>query len=473
MKKLLSTVLIAILAVASVFALAACTPKSSEYFDGVYAKYENLAANAVSYDSEGKVQKSFRLKGKAERRRDLVTVDLGAVKEFNTITLRENGTDGIIRFSIYASNDGEKYEFLYQSDTIECGHVCFVGDVSYRYLRIMTTQVKAKYDVDTIGVYMIKSENAKKLRNTGYLVINDVDENYDLSTLDAFTDIILFSTATFQENGDITFSYGKDGNGNEVYDNGERYAQKLSIVREKLAGRDVNLIADVYLPYGKVYEMMSNHRDNAVANIKALLDRFDLDGYDIDYEYPTNKKEWKAYNEFLVAADKAIGDKILSIATSPFALKFDDAAIAAIDRVQYMVYDCFDSNGYQSTIPTAVAGVYDLLECGFTAEKIDLGVPTYSRPIDGYEYWGNYKDFVDKLGRYDNLLMPNDFDHDGQPLATPQYFNSYQTILDKTAFAIDAGLGGIMMFRIGCDTSYDNPLCLAKAVVEAKAAKAV
>lgn len=468
MKKILSTVLIAILAVCAVFALAACTPKSSEYFDGVYAKYENLAANAVSYDSEGAVQKKFRLKDKAERRRDFVTVDLGAVKTFNTITLRENGTDGIVRFSIYASNDGTKYEFLYQSDTIECGHVCFVGDVSYRYLRIMTTQVKAKYDVDTIGVYMIKSENAKTLRNTGYLVINDVDEDYDLSTLDAFTDIILFSTATFKENGDIIFSYD-----NNVYDNGEIYGKKLEIVREKLGDRDVNLIADVYLPYGKVYELMTNHLDNAVANIVALLDRFDLDGYDIDYEYPTNNKEWKAYNNFLVATDKAIGDRILSVATSPFALKFNDAAIAAIDRIQYMVYDCFDTNGYQSTIPTAVAGVYDLLECGFTADKIDLGVPTYSRPTDGYAYWGNYKDFVDKLGRYDNLLMPNDFDHDGQPLATPQYFNSYQMILDKTAFAIDAGLGGIMMFRIGCDTSYDNPLCLAKAVVDAKAAKAL
>ena len=94
---------------------------------------------SVTIKPDGKENASFSLKGKAEEN-NYVTVDLGKQTDFNTIVLKENG-EKVTLFEIYASNDKDKnYKFLYQSDCIEGGHTCFVGDVSYRYLRIFVNQ---------------------------------------------------------------------------------------------------------------------------------------------------------------------------------------------------------------------------------------------------------------------------------------------------------------------------------------------
>lgn len=471
MKKRATTLLCGFLA-AVLLTLCGCTnaPSANSLWNSTYGSLDNLSAGAAFRDKEDKELKTFQIKDDKSLNNH-ITVDLRESKTFNTITLGEKGKD-VTLFSIYASNEADKdYKLLYQGDTIEGSRMCYVGDVTYRYLQIFITGFEKGYAVNELGIYQTqKTKNANDLRVNAYLVADNITEKTDFSMLDSVTDIIFFGMANFNAKGDIVFY---DDNKKETDDT--LYAQKLQLLKNAIGDRDINLIVDVHVPYGNdnkdINAMMGENLDNTVKSIQTFVEKYGFDGYDIDYEYPSDNKEWKLYNEFLRRVHAAMPEKLLSIATAPWALKFDKDVIEAIDRVELMLYDGFDTHGYQATFPYAVDGVQTLLDRGFQKEQIDLGVPFYSRPVDGHAYWGIYKDFVQPIGQFNNLIPYNGFDHDNQPMTAPQYFNSYQMIADKTAYIADAGIGGIMIWHMTCDTNYENELSLFRAIHETKLAK--
>ena len=462
------SVMLSVLLIVSLF--SACSPNGKAIMTDTYSGFENLALQSVTIKPDGKESASFSLKGKAEEN-NYVTVDLGKQTDFNTIVLKENGKR-VTLFEIYASNDKDKnYKFLYQSDCIEGGHTCFVGDVSYRYLRIFVNQSSGKFKLYDIDVYNIKSKDASSLRVNSYLVANDISDKTDFSMLDGLTDIIVFGTAKYDSKGNIIFV---DNDGNEIEE--KIYSSKIDILKKAIGNRDINIICDIAMPYGDdnadIISMLSDENvDNTVKNIKTFLDKYDFDGFDMDYEFPNSKNEWKLFNAFLRKVDNALGDKILSLAIAPWDLQFDDDVIKMIDRAEVMLYDMFTAHGYHSIFPVSVNGINKMLQGGFEPKQLDLGVPFYSRPTNKLAYWGNYNQYDGKLDKYTNLIYFNDFDHDGNPMTAPQYINSYQMICDKTAFAVDAKLGGIMIWHMTCDLPYDNELSLLRAINETKALK--
>lgn len=451
-------------------AFTGCGENGKEIMKNTYAQYENLAADCTVTDMEGKTLSRFELKGKAEKNY-YVTVDLGQTKAFNTVVLKESGKK-VTLYEIYGSNDAEKgYEFLYQNDCIEGGHTCFLGDVNYRYLRIFVNQASGSFKLYDIGVYNIKSEKAKDLRVTSYVVMRDVEEDNDFSMLDGITDIILFGEAKYDKFGNIYFV---DGNEQEIDE--KDYADKVDILRRAIGDRDINVLCDIAMPYGDnnadIISMFSpEYVDNTVKSIKEFVYKYDFDGFDLDYEFPNSKNEWQQLNTFLRKLDAAMPDKLISLAIAPWDLQFDDDVIDIIDRAEVMLYDMFTAHGYHSIFPVTVNGINKMLKGGFEAERIDLGVPFYSRPTNRLAYWGDYKMYEGKLDKYTNLIYFNDFDAQGSPMTAPQYINSVQMISDKTAFAVDCGLGGIMVWHMSCDLPYSNELSLFKAINDTKAAK--
>lgn len=459
-----------LLAFVVLLSVCGCGNSSKNTVEAVYSQADNLAANAFFTDQDGKEAKSFKLSGKRGENR-FVTVDLGKETEFNTVVLKEDGA-AITRFDIYASNTADKdYKFIYESDTVENGHPCFTGDCKYRYLRIFVTESSEDYTLNSLGVYNLKSKNAEDLRVNAYLVMDNVTEETDFSHLDAVTDLIIFSVAYFDGNGDIYFL---DKEGNKAPE--EYYKQKLDIVKKAVGERDINLIADIHMPTGdtaaETLKMLSPDTvEHTTDSIVAFVEKFGFDGYDMDYEYPYTVEEWSVFNDFIRILDGKLGDKILSLAVATWDLKFDDDVIEMIDRAEVMLYDAFDSHGYHAAFPSTANGVYDMLKNGFNPQQIDIGVPFYSRPVNRLAFWGSYGQFADKAGMYKNTVDFEDFDHSGQPMTAAQYINSYQMIADKAAFAIDAGIGGIMIWHYTCDISYDNENSLFRSLYETKQAK--
>lgn len=468
MKRIKSALAVALAVVTVAGMLVGCSQTGASIMQKTYENYDNLATSCVVTDSAGKTKNSFKLKGDAEET-NYVTVDLGAITAFNTVVLHENG-DNVTLFEIYGSKEPDiGYEFLYQSDCIEGGHTCFLGDVEYRYLRIFVNQASDKYTLDGIEVYNIKSDEAQDLRVSAFFVVTDINESTDFSRLNGVTDVILFGTSAFDKDGNIRFT-DSDGNENEQF-----FAERVEMLKNAIGDRDINILCDVGLPYGNdnadIITLFGENVDRAVESVADLLEKYDFDGFDLDYEFPYKKIEWKQLNDFLRKLDAKIPDKLISLAVAPWDLRFAEDVIQIIDRAEVMLYDMFTAHNYHSTFPVTVNGIDKMLKDGFSPKQLDLGLPFYSRPTNRLAFWGSYAQFSDSLDRYTNLIYYNGFDHSGNPMTAPQYINSPQMIADKTAFAIDSGLGGVMVWHLNCDLPYDNELSLFRSISETKQAK--
>ncbi|MBQ2399455.1 MAG: glycoside hydrolase, partial [Muribaculaceae bacterium] len=140
---------------------------------------------------------------------------------------------------------------------------------------------------------------------------------------------------------------------------------------------------------------------------KRVVDEFNLDGIDIDWEYPTSSEAGissspdDTVNYTLLMNDirDAIGgDKLLTLASIASAKYIDFKAIEPIiDFVNLMVYDVarppyHHAPLYKSNMTNSVTcqeSVALHMEAGLPADKIVLGMPFYGHGI------GNITDFID------------------------------------------------------------------------------
>lgn len=175
--------------------------------------------------------------------------------------------------------------------------------------------------------------------------------------------------------------------------------------------------------------------------------------FDIDWEYPQNKKDWACYDVFMKELDEKMAqvkpDAIISAALSAWALGMRAETMEIIDQIQYMAYDDIDIDGVQSTIYNAQKGIALFEKNGADKSKINIGIPSYGRPINGASYWHSWKDLQANNmyfdSRYERVNCENKNYYMDNTFCSPALAG------DKTALAIFGGCGGIMVFRLTCD----------------------
>ncbi|KAL8984092.1 MAG: hypothetical protein Q9177_004794 [Variospora cf. flavescens] len=144
----------------------------------------------------------------------------------------------------------------------------------------------------------------------------------------------------------------------------------------------------------------SSARENFANSAKQMLDTYDFDGLDIDWEHPDNPKKGSDYTSLMstlrkhLAAPKYILTSALPAGT--WALQYIDLAKAAshMDYVNIMSYDFAgpwgNMSGYHSQLYTppnssaemqtsGQSAVQYLRSKGVPASKITLGIPVYGR----------------------------------------------------------------------------------------------
>ncbi len=304
--------------------------------------------------------------------------------------------------------------------------------------------------------YVDKVEN---FRVTTY-IRGDYVQNPDSlhpEDFDIVTDVILFECASFDSEGNVNVEK-------------EKLETALLNIRNVIGNRDVKITLNLLGPWGHTdsdvwedqMEAQSDEHNKAFTsgvledNIIAVLDKYDFDGVHFDYEYPISLKAWHYYNNFLVSLDKKLGDYTLGVAGNDWNIKFSTKALAAIDTFEIMLYDMNDENGRHSTYEDMVNMVRKVGFYGIPLEKVNIGLPFYSRPTDMSGYWYGYNgcyESIDENGWYHCNDTGKDF-----------WFNTPDVIAQKTEFAIKNGYGGVMIWHHNCDLPSSHEDSLLRAI---------
>lgn len=177
--------------------------------------------------------------------------------------------------------------------------------------------------------------------------------------------------------------------------------------------------------------------------VDILLDR-KLNGLDLDWESPQSTADWEGYTQLLQQLQTAFRPHglSLSITVAPWR-DLPEKAWQAVDQVQLMSYDY----GQQHSTPQqAQRDIQSFLDRKVPAEKIILGVPFYGRSIADRKAM-TYSRIVSRF-----QPQPDIDEVEGI------YFNGPDTIHRKTRAALEAGLGGVMIWEIGQDTLDETSL---------------
>lgn len=231
-------------------------------------------------------------------------------------------------------------------------------------------------------------------------------------------------------------------------------------------------------------------RYNFAQTCKAIADSYGLDGIDVDWEYPgyniqtgdlTCPNCKSDFTELLKELRLALGqDKLLTIACgiSEYLQHYTDfpAINQYLDFFNVMAYDYQVGNitGHQSNLYPGTAGapgwglctddgIKLLMSKGIPAEKLNLGVPFYSRTNTGGEYrYEQIEKFIQQgyVYGFDEAAQQSYLTYNGQFAVT---YDDARTIKCKTEYVKEKGLGGIMYWEYGQD---DDARTLSNAVWE-------
>ncbi|AOY76825.1 glycosyl hydrolase family 18 protein [Clostridium formicaceticum] len=215
------------------------------------------------------------------------------------------------------------------------------------------------------------------------------------------------------------------------------------------------------LPLDPTFEMIAasdETREIFIDNIISFVDEYNLDGVEIDWEYPDLGQSSQNYEKLVLGLSKKLKEKqkyltaalngAWSATEGPSASQaVSDKCLEEFDWINIMAYDM--NNEQHSPYWFSKTSIDYWITRGLEKKKIVLGVPFYARPS-----WKQYRHLVleNKENAYRDYA-------EGEPLDS--YYNGINTIKEKTRLALK-NASGIMIFDINEDTN--DELSLLKAI---------
>lgn len=389
-----------------------------------------LVKKKISADASGGLSAEFE-------RSDVNTVELEFSEAAESNIKIFNGEE-----LIYERRGAEKYRY------------CAFNTVNTSKLKIVAdTPVK----VVNLRVSLVKSENTD-FRVTAYAVASSInEENVIPERFDVVTDVILFGCVTFDETGRLNVDTGLLEN-------------SYNILKENAGDKKVNFYINILGPDSQSTSDDWNEQMNDKAarhsaafkngelaqDIAKLVENYEFDGVFFDYEYPLKRKYWNDFDKFIKQVKACTNGKKVGIAASAWNLSVAGDTPSHADMLELMQYDLFDDNGNHSSMDTALSGHNEARKRGIVLHDTDLGLPFYGRPADRGGYWPSYAEYAETLGRTEDKCETE---------GGEAYFNCWQTVYDKTAYALENDIGGIMVWHFACDVT-DPELSLFGAAGE-------
>ncbi|MGN0458256.1 MAG: glycosyl hydrolase family 18 protein [Eubacterium sp.] len=421
---------------------------SSQLQSIVNSKGKN-ASKAVDGDTDT----AWKSSGKT----DYLELTFKEEQTFNTIILREKGMNiKSFTLSYYVNTPGnEHWESFYRQDTVQDYRFCAFEPVTTQKIKLEITDSDNLFKIREIEIYNVESKKINDFRVSDYVYMSNLtsgaifdkssENSYSPEYCDVINQIHIIPAAYWNNEGEIVVSEGKTV---------QELSQYVGQIRDFYGDKEVEIFATIFFNDCDPDVVLSQCADEVIENTVEFLLECDLDGVSYDWEYPT-QKQWPVFSEHLINLKKALSPHglKLSCAFSAWTCSISDDAIKALDQIELMCYDNFDNDGNHSSFTSgAVQPVEYFLEKGFKPEQINLGVPFYARPNDGGYIWIDYDD--PNYTHYDKFQNASD----------NMWFNSAQMITDKTAYAIEKELGGMMIFCSVLDVPYDSEQSLLNAM---------
>lgn len=399
-------------------------------------------------------------------------IQLKEAKTFNTAVIEETGNQ--VQYFRLQAYINDEWITVYQSEKIQSLKICSFDAVTTDKVRLSIDKFRddnTPARIKSLKLYNEPARSAEDFEVTAYQRIDGDVPTEILSKGDAYVDnyakfydvystVILFGAVNWDENGNISF--GEKGE--------ENFAKQVEALKEIISHRSnknhqVKLIITALADgtggsHGGVNVYMGKNMETIADQIISLVNKYDFDGVDIDWEYPASAEDWSNFDKFIAKLDEGMNtngkDRILSAALSAWNLGLSQETFDRLDQIQFMAYDGNDKDGYQSSLQQAQDGIADFANNGADISKINIGIAAYGRPINSTPFWATWRDLEQANywdSKYYNVADCNQI-YEGT-------FCSPALAGDKTAYALLTGCGGVMVFRVACDKTMDDPNSVA------------
>lgn len=184
-----------------------------------------------------------------------------------------------------------------------------------------------------------------------------------------------------------------------------------------------------------------------VDNLSNLVAEYDLDGADVDWEYPLPGESAQNYLALLAALRERMPQKLLTTAVVSHGANGDgipSESFALFDFINVMTYDGPD----HGTMAQFQLGLDYWSQRGLPPEKTVMGIPFYTRPSET-----TYRALVEANPE---AAQSDTLDWQG----TPNLYNGIPTVQAKTKLA-QAAAGGVMFWTLDYDAAGDLSLLTA------------
>lgn len=223
---------------------------------------------------------------------------------------------------------------------------------------------------------------------------------------------------------------------------------------------------------GRFSEMAADneYRTAFAKDCKRIVDQFDLDGIDLDWEYPTSSAakissslaDTENFTLLMRDIRKEIGEeKLLTLASYYLAYYIDFKAIDQYtDFVNIMTYDmgrppCHNAPLYKSEHTFRISADESVdahVAAGVPLNKLTLGLPFYGHGIDGVSDFIDYKDIVSLDGytsKWDSLAqVPYLVDKKGNYVCS---YDDEKSLKIKCEYLLKKGMLGAMYWDYSGD----------------------